>query len=1547
MKKLLATVLSIMAAIMLLTLVSVAETVFFEDDYVAEGDFVVAMINGTKPFFADAANPEPVEDACYWLGDYASKYNIKYVSFLGRMSSGTNYPWSYATANGLTDKELYDMNVQDKEWTRDFDSLKMCASLLSDMEVPYGVSIGLYDYVANGMDRANIMQNIFTVEEMVSASGNKYYEMNVNNFAMIATVGDVDYIIYQLEAYPNATTISWFHSMQAQHQDKRAIVFTTSFLDKTGDMYTQHDWSMSTTEWLQVYRTYNTTITSNMLNYDKPHEGNQLFKDAFADWDNIIFIGSGNAQPGKNIVTTTLKSNNGYPIAAAVTSLEGGYASQNFAYPVLVKISADNKTLDLRYAVPYYGPDKTGGYVEESKVVIELSKLAPLKEADPYTKLDKVSPQANGANVAYINGYEDGSFKPNANMTKAEAAKIFASLLAETQDLPGGLTTRFTDVKEDDWFYKAVSYLDSKNYYYTTEGETFNPNAPITRAEFVELAYFATELSTAKSMKFTDVPKDHKYYTAITAASAAGLVNGYEDGSFKPDATITRAEVVTVVNRLVALIANEKMVSKTRVDNHFNDIDGHWAEYQIIMASNNNVRGDYYYEVDQTVLTQTSTAISFETDYVKIELARKGAKINSIINKMTGEDINKPSNSAPWFTWIIGANGTVIQANKLSVVNGLLEVTYKNGMTLYFIIETFPTYFTIALDTNLPKTVDGLAFGNFAVNSFWELNNENAYGFSGVSMTTKVDNNGYTPGGYSKATRALAYTYLGVPTLGSKMGFAFSRMTEHREHLKDIVDVIDPNEGVTSTHGGPYAYDQTDIYKDYIIQSGGLNPDNAEETAKICAEYSVGQFDFHQGASSFTTAEFNFVSARTAKEVNSGTFITAEVFKERIVDKFTAEGVIMGLHTYSSLVPSSATTILSNPKWQQQLSFAPETYTLRGRLTRFKTNIKTNEDASTFQYVANTAIPWNNIHTLFILIDEEIIRVQQGTSSGFLNVKRGQLGTKAAVHEDGAEIRQLIGWYGMFQPQPLSELFYHIAENTAKAYNEGGFGMIYLDGLESFARDGLSEPRMRDYIYAEFIRTVVSNCEVKPLIEGSAFPHAFWAARARGGATDCARRSYKNHKKGHVNSQRTYLRYFYTATLGWFNFNPDGGQEFKDTIARTMYRDDLDYVGTYGVIFNFSTVNDDFSLEDMKGTSRMPANFYYYGLYTKLREGNYFAQEVKDEILAGMDSGKEYRIMKQEDGSWAFNEMKYFKQKVFDMTLPAFATGKGTNSFGEQTPFIRIEQRYSSPADAEEVVVYEFDEAKPVTEYKGTHNIELLDIKGKTAFKIRVLGNGSETDAILITLRAVTTAETGRHDMFIPLNFTGWREFILCEVNNDDYPGFTFSGISTGGVNYETYRAIINFDMVNRVQITLAGSCQGVMIDDLRATVPVDAPVKNPSITIGGQTMTFNTELHSGEYIEYYPEWNKAYLNYYVNHYNEETGKFAGSDAHVKEISYTGSVTVPAGSFTYTYSAEPMTEMTTRAQTVIGLYGDVVANPEGWVAPEVEVPEDMDKIRLY
>ncbi|MBR5307489.1 MAG: S-layer homology domain-containing protein [Clostridia bacterium] len=175
-------------------------------------------------------------------------------------------------------------------------------------------------------------------------------------------------------------------------------------------------------------------------------------------------------------------------------------------------------------------------------------------------------------------------------MTRAEACTIVARLAAgDDASVPADKTTSFTDVPADQWYHKYISYVESLGYLKSYSGN-FLPNQPITRAEFVELVYNMGLLQDAgKNGTFTDVPADHARAAVIAAAGKAGLVNGYDNGngtfSFKPDATITRAEVVTVINNAYGRRMTAENISDDVRYSFFDVATDFWAYADICEAT--------------------------------------------------------------------------------------------------------------------------------------------------------------------------------------------------------------------------------------------------------------------------------------------------------------------------------------------------------------------------------------------------------------------------------------------------------------------------------------------------------------------------------------------------------------------------------------------------------------------------------------------------------------------------------------------------------------------------------------------------------------------------------------------------------------------------------------------------------------------------------------------------------------------------------------------------------------------------------------------------
>ena len=184
--------------------------------------------------------------------------------------------------------------------------------------------------------------------------------------------------------------------------------------------------------------------------------------------------------------------------------------------------------------------------------------------------------------IPYMGGYPDNSMKPDNPITRAEVATIFFRLLsAANKNLT--MPTAFNDVAAGEWYTQAINYLASIQILNGYEDGSFRPNMPITRAEFATVASRFDNLAATSTNAFPDIA-EHWAKVYINSAYAKGWVNGYPDGTFKPELNITRAEVVKVVNTMLD--------RKVRPENipggikYFTDIAGHWAYADIVEASN-------------------------------------------------------------------------------------------------------------------------------------------------------------------------------------------------------------------------------------------------------------------------------------------------------------------------------------------------------------------------------------------------------------------------------------------------------------------------------------------------------------------------------------------------------------------------------------------------------------------------------------------------------------------------------------------------------------------------------------------------------------------------------------------------------------------------------------------------------------------------------------------------------------------------------------------------------------------------------------------------
>lgn len=245
------------------------------------------------------------------------------------------------------------------------------------------------------------------------------------------------------------------------------------------------------------------------------------------------------------------------------------------------------------------GHEILGWYLDEEMTKPVEGKYTFTKKTTFYVDTKPVEVETPDINVdgdrfAYIIGYTDGTVRPENNISRQEVATIFFRILTE-ESREANLTeeNNFTDVDSARWSNKAISTMAAMGVVNGYTDGTFKPEADITRAEFATMAARFIKSEVVAENRFTDVA-GHWAEEYITKAAYAGWVEGNESGTFRPDDYITRAEVMAIVNRVLKTDKSDDVVS---------ELDPNWIDnpksawyYKDVVVATSDFAWDEEYE---------------------------------------------------------------------------------------------------------------------------------------------------------------------------------------------------------------------------------------------------------------------------------------------------------------------------------------------------------------------------------------------------------------------------------------------------------------------------------------------------------------------------------------------------------------------------------------------------------------------------------------------------------------------------------------------------------------------------------------------------------------------------------------------------------------------------------------------------------------------------------------------------------------------------------------------------------------------------------------
>lgn len=881
-----------------------------------------------------------------------------------------------------------------------------------------------------------------------------------------------------------------------------------------------------------------------------------------------------------------------------------------------------------------------------------------------------------------------------------------------------------------------------------------------------------------------------------------------------------------------------------------------------------------------------SDSIIFENNYVKFSVSLKNGLVESVFSKEENKDIKGAETYL--FSLIDKDRETEIFPESLNYENDLITVSTTLG-DFKIKVFAYDEYFTFELASKLPENSYKMILAHIKYSYDFE---EKKTGAVGVAMTYSL-NPCFFPDGKNKETKGEVLSYL--ENDGAKYGLIIAPFEKHREILKKVCRKIDKNKGIVLENGGALGGDCKLNKGNWIMQF-----DNSKETVKksipFYKELGVDIVDYHK---QYHEVDRTFIQG----DFKHLEYETAEEFKENVIYPLEENGMIAGLHTYAYLIDFKCDTLLKIPEYQKDLTVLGE-FTVKefdGRLIKAEEDIKDVTHESGF--IMNTSP--------YLLIKGEIVKFEK-CDEGFLIVSRSLAGTKEVSIEKGDKFSQLSARFGGFIPKLGSPLFFKVAENTAKVYNEYGYRALYIDALDAVLYDCNRNEDEMAYYMSLFTCALLKDCVIPPVYDCSIRRPCLWASRGRVGNFDTPYRGYKEWNKMHSDYAHQFQDMYMSPSLGWYSFYREPAKinsgnfdtsklkvEPANFDKKYQHHDSVHYIGSLALINDCSMTFIEITEEEYKECPARNRNIKIYKEYDNLRKAGYFSKELLDSIKYGE---YEYHLEKKSDGEYILREKDYQVKKLYDLSGDR-NKAEFNNPFEKQTPFVRIEALFSAKKEnAKNSIVLNknIENGRYHTEYKNP-----LDISDTLARKVTITGNGKKGGAIGIKLRSFGKSAKQYMLYVIDTDFVGEREFILIENDAGEFPSY---GFDKGEWNYATHRFSLYHDKVEIIDIDTTGDTEGVLISDISLAEHIYETFKNPAVLIGGEKVEFLCELKSTEFIEF----------------DGKSAKVIDGQGNEKEIEFKGSITAPKGEFNAQLIADNSTENVLRAQITLGFSGNAI-----------------------
>ncbi len=850
--------------------------------------------------------------------------------------------------------------------------------------------------------------------------------------------------------------------------------------------------------------------------------------------------------------------------------------------------------------------------------------------------------------------------------------------------------------------------------------------------------------------------------------------------------------------------------------------------------------------------------VVIENSHLRYTISAEGKNL-AFVDRATGVDCLRQDTTSTCA--LARCKGVEHPATSARLADDRLTIEFgQTGVKMVLRVTPRDSYIQLNVDSVSGENIESIVFLNVPLT----LQGKPAESFGACALSlnliTRVDQ---LPA-LQTNLQASCYGKFGME--GAKVAIIGMPMPRMLEALKQAL--TDADEMPHCAVAGPWARDVAFNHGSYLFNFGSLTESNVDAWIAMARNLGVTQIDNHGGGGFFRFGDF---------VLNSGKWPDGWDTYRRIVDRLHDAGIGSIFHTYAFFIDKQSKYV--HPIPDKRLD-AFRAFTLAADISADATEIAVAESTQGM----TTVTGFFEHNSVILHLDDELVTfgaVSHEPPWQFTKVQRGALGTKAAAHEKGAKARHLKECFGLLVPNVESTLFEEIAQNHAEVVNSCGFDGIYLDAI-----DGSSILRGPDecwYWADKFVFEIQKHLQKPVGMEMSAMWHHFWQYRTRWQAWDYPQRGHKRFIDLHAESVNGGL--LLPLHFGWWNF-----QHFDPPQIEPTYPDAIEYLGAKLIGWDAGI-----SLTGGIDQARLSAvPLFRRAVDTlrtceELRRNNAFNETIKAQLRR---PGKEFSLVRDDSGKWRCRPAAH-ESHVASSAEPWSLSWTVDNPFAGQPVTLRLEALMGAGLydDANNLVIADLSASSQFAALPRTadgitaslsgapNGVEqagaftasnsgkvprnaawarldrklepCLNLKGREAIGVWVEGDG-RGEIIAIRLESPRHISFGAiADRYITVDFTGRRLFTLVETESTRWSDYVWND---GKGLYNVYRETIDFGNVESVSLWYNNLPKDhqvrCVVGPVKAMPMVACTVKNPAITINGQTIVFPVEMPSGSYLE-------------------------------------------------------------------------------------------------